>query len=110
MLRKELEHLLTDNHLVFHRRVDAIEQQDDRRPHAVLVLWAVRGHMGWKLRNLSLFLSLKLLKREERNLLRLSVFQDRKVLRAETIFGWPSGRVGNDHVHLHQARRRADHR
>src|SRR5712664_3798231 len=113
MLRKELEHLLTDDHLIFHRRVDAIEQQDDRRPGAASVLWPVGGHMRWKLWKLwklSLLLSLELLKGKERNLLRLSVFQNREVLLAETIFGRMPGRVGDDDVHLHQASRRADHR
>ena len=64
---QEFEHLLADNHLVFHWRVDAIEQQNDRRPSATPVFWPVSGHVWWKLGKLcelSLFLSFELLKRK----------------------------------------------
>ena len=113
MIGQECEHLLADNHLVFRRGVNAIEKEDDRRPRGVLVLRPVGGHVRGELRglwDLALFLPFELLKREERKLLRLSVFEDREVLLAETIFERTPGRVSHHDIYLHQPRRRPDHR
>src|SRR5713101_1750133 len=112
MVSEKLGHLLADNNLVFHRGVNAIHQQDDWWPRGTPVLRAVCGDVGWKLwRKLFLFfLTLELLKREKRNLLRLSVLQDREVLFAKRILDGVPGRICHHDIHLHQPGRCTNHR